>query len=70
MGEEAQENIDPKLKELLERWNQLVIDCDSAGYVLAPYTETGIRISKKQSDILKGFRGFKPPNIRKGWGKK
>jgi len=72
MGEETQENIDPKLKELVERFNQLAKDCEEAGYTIQPFSTLEIRISKiqKPSSILKGFRGFQAPNARKGWGKK
>lgn len=53
-------NIDPKLQELVERFNQLVKDCFEAGYSIQAFTEQGIRIVKIQKpNILKGFRGFK-----------
>ena len=56
------ETSDPKLKELVERFNQLAKDYIEAGYSIQPFTEQGIRIIKipeKTGGILKGFRGYK-----------
>lgn len=61
MNLKPEEASDPKLKELVDRFNELVKDCIDAGYSLQTFTEQGIRIVKiqKSSPILKGFRGFK-----------
>jgi len=58
----TEETPDPKLKELVDRFNQLVKDCVEAGYSLQAFTEQGIRIVRipqKTGGILKGFRGYR-----------
>lgn len=60
MSFKPEEAGDPKLKELVERFNLLAKDCIESGYALQAFTEQGIRIVRipeKTGGILKGFRG-------------
>ena len=67
--EDNEEKIDPKLQELVERFNELAKDCFDAGYIIQPHNELSIRIVKvkKESPIMKGFRGFVNPNKKRGY---
>ncbi len=62
-----EEISDPKLKELVEKFDKLSQEFFDVGYIIQPFIEQGVRIVKiqKESPILKGFRGYQNPNKKK-----